>query len=354
MMRVTGRTATSIAGGAGNHFYPYPIPPVEYAVTTLKDPLISVIVPVYRVEAYLRDCVATLTNQTYQNLEILLIDDGSPDRCGVLCDELARADPRIRVIHQDNRGLSAARNTGLRAAQGELIGFVDSDDLTDPSMFARLCRVQAETGADVVKCGFVRFRDGADPQNERRASLRAECLESPVECLRALVYEQLNPAVWNKLYRRQVIGDLRFPERRIHEDHFFTPQICLRAKRVAIIEDRLYYYRLRDTSIMQKGYTPERLDAIDAWLIQLDLLKTHNVETGAVDALVRRMQAYIEWNYRMLREWPIHDSDGSKRSQLQQDYRRLPMPVHVSFKAKIAHMLRRINLGLLASTREEP
>ncbi len=116
--------------------------------------MISIIVPVYKDEPYLRQCVDSILNQTYRDIEVLLIDDGSPDRCGEICDEFAKKDQRIRVFHTENKGLSAARNLGLREAKGEYIGFVDSDDWIEPDMYEVLLKRMQETGADISVCSF--------------------------------------------------------------------------------------------------------------------------------------------------------------------------------------------------------
>jgi glycosyltransferase involved in cell wall biosynthesis len=324
------------------------------AASTRAAPLVSIIVPVYDVEAYLQACVGSLTRQTYQNLEIILVNDGSTDHSGAICDELAQTDARVRVIHKENGGLSSARNAGITAANGELIGFVDSDDLTDDRMFARLVEVLTQTEADLVKCGFVRFPDGSEPRREHKRPSPPVVVESPRQCLEALVQMQINPAVWNKLYRRELIGDLRFPEGKIHEDQFFTPQICLRTRLAAIIPEQLYFYRLRPRSITSDRYNPRRLDAIEAWLLQFELLRTHNVGSNLTDTLVRRINAGIEWNYRMLQDSPHFDADGSKRRHLQRVFRDLPTPLGLSLRGQIAHWVRRAHLGLLAHTREEP
>ena len=129
-------------------------------------PEISVIVPVYKVEKYLADCVQSLMEQTFQDIEIILVDDGSPDRCGVLCDKLAEKDSRIRVIHQSNQGLSCARNSGVKAAIGRYICFVDSDDLVAPDYCQVLLELLEKTDYDFSFCGVHRFPDGTTPVPE--------------------------------------------------------------------------------------------------------------------------------------------------------------------------------------------
>jgi glycosyltransferase involved in cell wall biosynthesis len=163
--------------------------------------LISVIIPVYKVEAYLTVCVESVLAQTYEQLEIILVDDGSPDNCPKICDEFAARDSRIRVIHKENGGLSSARNAGIDAARGEYLAFLDSDDLWTPVFLERLCRAAQETGADFAVCLFRRFR--GDPPKELPEPVAAEVLtrREAFECLFGVRNENMVVAP-NKLYRR--------------------------------------------------------------------------------------------------------------------------------------------------------
>lgn len=191
-------------------------------------PLISVIVPVYKVENYLDCCVQSIVNQTYSNLEIILIDDGSPDASGAMCDVWAEKDSRIRVIHQENAGGGAARNAGLDAARGERIAFVDSDDYIAPDCYQYL-HTLLEEGADIAECDFV--------ETERNDAVFGTdageiSFYTPLEAMRCHIRDTaFRQLIWNKLYRRETVGDIRFPIGTKIDDEFFTYRVLGNAKR---------------------------------------------------------------------------------------------------------------------------
>jgi len=227
--------------------------------------LISVIVPVYKVENYLDRCIQSIVNQTYKNMEIILVDDGSPDNCPVICDAWAKKDSRIRVIHKENGGLSDARNAGLEIAHGELIGFVDSDDWIDPEMYERLARTLYDDKSDIAACTVEMFWEDETP-NRLLTVQEHEILER-TEAQLALLYEtKLKHPVWYKLYKKSVIEGIPFEVGKQHEDVFWTYQVYGRADRVSIIDHIGYYYLQRESGIMGNcTYTVKRLDAIEAF-----------------------------------------------------------------------------------------
>ncbi len=238
--------------------------------------LISVIVPVYKVEEYLDRCVASIVGQSYTNLEIILIDDGSPDACPAMCDAWAERDSRIKVIHKENGGLSDARNAGLAAATGEYIGFVDSDDYIAPSMYGELMSHLTDTGSDIAACGVnMVWEDG------KSASLTPEgshILDNNA-AMEAIVKESLlKQPVWYKLYRHATIDGITFEKGKRHEDVFWSYQPIARAKRVCIFDTALYFYRQRTGSIMSEGFSAGRLDALEAMEKRLVFLKDNYPE----------------------------------------------------------------------------
>ena len=188
-------------------------------------PLVSIIIPVYNVEKYLDKCLDSVVNQTYTNLEIILVDDGSPDRCPAICDEWKSRDSRIKVIHQPNGGLSRARNAGLKIATGEFIGFVDSDDWIEPDMYETLLSTMLETGADIVVCNFYCEEVNSDAFIQKPKSPVIERYTAE-EALKLLISEKtfIHPVVWNKLFRKHLLTNLLFPEDKIYEDNLWTPQ----------------------------------------------------------------------------------------------------------------------------------
>ena len=175
-----------------------------------SQPKISVIVPVYKVENFLDRCVESIVGQTYENLEIILVDDGSPDNCPALCDAAAAKDARIRVIHQKNGGLSAARNAGLDAARGAWIGFVDSDDYIAPEMYEVLYQAVQSTGADLALCDYAEVDETGAPCLPPYTGL-AQRIFTGRELLKRATNTMAQPA-WNKLYRRAIFAQLRYPE----------------------------------------------------------------------------------------------------------------------------------------------
>lgn len=236
--------------------------------------LISVIVPIYKVEPYLDRCVKSIVSQTYDNLEIILVDDGSPDGCPAMCDEWAQKDSRIKVIHKTNGGLSDARNAGLAAASGELIGFIDSDDWIEPDFFTALYGAMAQTGAEIAECAaaFV-AEDGKTIKIRKEAPLAAL---DRIEALRRLVLEDgVYQTVWNKLYRREVIRGSSFAVGKYNEDDFWTYQVFDQIHKLAIIETPLYNYLQRNTSIIGAGYSLRRLDGLEARFQRMEYLQKY-------------------------------------------------------------------------------
>lgn len=209
---------------------------------------ISIIVPVYKVEPYLRKCLDSIAGQTYENLEIILVDDGSPDRCGVICDEYAARDRRIRVIHQENGGLSAARNAALRIVTGEYIGFVDSDDWVEPEMFETMVRGLQETEADISVCG--RWDEYKNRRTRRGWETPQTILDREQALGELLRNDKLQNHCWDKLFRAALWEGIVFPEGRTFEDIAVMHQLFLRAKRVVCLPNALYHYLQRPGSII--------------------------------------------------------------------------------------------------------
>ncbi len=223
-----------------------------------RNPLISVIVPVYNVRAYIAECVESLIHQTYTNLEIILVDDGSADGSEKVCDEYMRKDSRVRVIHQENRGLSGARNTGLDNANGRYVAFVDSDDLVLPDYMEILYGLIKKYSADIAACAYMKgtTRELQDYKGRamRKDSAIEVCMTSE-EMLRQWHgrYRQQETVAWNKLYIRDVWNGKnikRFPEGRRHEDVLTSHLIVQSVKKVVLTPQCLYLYRVREGSIV--------------------------------------------------------------------------------------------------------
>ena len=236
--------------------------------------LISVIVPVYKVEKYLDRCVESIVNQTYTNLEIILVDDGSPDNCPVMCDTWAEKDSRIRAIHKVNGGLSDARNAGMEEAKGEYIGFVDSDDWVEPGFYQNLYDLLQAHDADIAECG-VNFIDENGKLLRQRKLISTDKVLLRVDAIKHLMKEDgIYQTVWNKLYRRETIGGILFEKGRLHEDDFWTYRIFDRAKKLAVTQQSLYNYFQRSDSIMGVGYRLKNLDGLEARHRQVDFFSS--------------------------------------------------------------------------------
>lgn len=227
-------------------------------------PAISVIIPVYKVEPYLDACVSSVVGQTFSDLEILLVDDGSPDRCPELCDAWAKKDPRVRVIHQENGGLSAARNTGIEAATGEFLAFVDSDDMLEPDALRRAWEAQQACQADLVIFNLVYVDEHNHPLPAPDFSgFRDEILTADEVWQRyfALAEQKIYYVVaWNKLYRRELFKTLRYAPGKRYEDQFLLPGLLAQCKTVACLRYVGYRYAQRGGSIMAQGSSRNYLD----------------------------------------------------------------------------------------------
>lgn len=211
-------------------------------------PKISVIIPVYKVEEYLSQCVESVLNQTYSNLEIILIDDGSPDNCPSLCDKYSEIDSRVIVIHKENGGLSSARNIGLDIATGEIISFIDSDDWIDSDMFERMMDLKIQTGANIVSCDWI----STDGTNEyEKTALFKEYGKTPLsrQITKEILLDRIGSYVWNSLYDSECWKDLRFPEGRLYEDLAVTFLAFEKADKISFLDASLYKYRINNEGI---------------------------------------------------------------------------------------------------------
>ena len=233
-------------------------------------PLISVIVPVYRVEKFLDRCIQSITEQTYRNLEIILVDDGSPDSSGSICDAWAEKDSRIRVIHQKNSGGGAARNAALDVATGQLLAFVDSDDYIAPHMFRHLYDLMQE-GADVAECGYLETIDNCAAFPELDFNASEYTTEQAMVChIRDTEFRQL---IWNKLYRMELAEGIRFPAGTKIDDEYFTYRLLANAKKLVHSDQVCYAYRQQEASVMHQKFSLKRVESLEAKLQRLAFLE---------------------------------------------------------------------------------
>jgi len=278
-------------------------------------PLISVIVPVYRVEQYLDKCVSSILSQTYDNLEVILVDDGSPDNSGAICDRWAEADSRVRVIHQANAGGGAARNTGLDMVQGEFVSMIDSDDYLEPNMYMHLYSLMTD-GVDIAECTIAQTEDDnlqMDDGSDAKITV-ANREEAMVLHIRDELFCQTPP---NKLYRRSTIGDTRFFVGSMIDDEFFTYRVIGNARRLAHSSARMYAYRQQPGSVMHRKNPVKKLEGLRAKKQRLAWLK-ENLPALTEMAKVELMLACI---YAM--QTCLRDLSGTEKENAAEEIRDL-------------------------------
>ena len=252
----------------------------------MNQPIISVIVPIYNVEPYLRECLDSIIDQTYKHLEIILVDDGSSDRCGDICDEYATKDPRIRVVHQENSGLSAARNAGLDIAKGDYIVFIDSDDWVAKNICETVLSVAEGQQADLVCFGFEKILPSGRTQKWVETS-SGEIKKA--EAIRQVIMGEgtIRTMSCNKFYSRKLFDGIRFPVGRVHEDTAIIPKIMHRANKIYVIDRVLYYFRQHEGSITTRFLRPKNMmDRLFVYNDQLEFAESYYPEL--VDYILSR------------------------------------------------------------------
>lgn len=230
----------------------------------MKEPLITVIVPFYKVEDYIDRCIRSILNQTYKNLEIILVDDGSPDNCGNIIDRYAQIDPRIIALHKENGGLSDARNYATQLARGEFLSYIDGDDWVSPYYIENLYSAIIKDNADLAVSGFQMVYEDKPNDNQPDNVLRDYMQVGMEECLRSMFYQRgIETSAASKLYKRDMFHMLVYPKGKLYEDIPVTYAVIKHAKKIAIIKNEDYYYFQRATSIQNTSFVPQKLEAIE-------------------------------------------------------------------------------------------
>lgn len=222
---------------------------------TFTKPLISIIIPVFRVEEYINRCLESVLNQTYSNLEIILVDDGSPDRCPQICDDYAKIDERVVVIHQENKGLSGARNAGIAVAHGEYISFIDSDDYIQSIYIEQLYSTLTNSGKRLVACSYSNKEELLN--DELVDNFEVYSAENAIKEI--LLERAFQPSAWGKLYDRELFSQVLFPEGKIFEDYATAPLFFHLADGLAYCKSKLYYYTYNDESITKSSFNKKQL-----------------------------------------------------------------------------------------------
>nr|MBP3258865.1 glycosyltransferase family 2 protein [Bacilli bacterium] len=222
-------------------------------------PLISIVVPIYNVEKYLAKCIETIINQTYRNIELILVDDESPDNCGKICDEYKKKDPRITVIHKKNGGLSDARNKGIEKATGKYITFIDSDDYITLDYIETLFNSLSKNNADMAIGGhYIKYEKGGETTKYDTK----EYVGNSELILDKLLYDELDVSAWAKLYKKELFNKIKFPVGRLYEDSATTYKLVDESKVIAVNTKPIYYYIIKPNSITNCSFNKKKLDLI--------------------------------------------------------------------------------------------
>lgn len=284
---------------------------------------LSIIVPVYQVEAHIDECITSILDQTFRDFELILVDDGSLDRCPAICDVYAQKDSRIRVIHQKNQGLSAARNTGLQAARGDYIEFVDSDDFIEASMYEKLLDNLEREKADISVCG--RYKVWGDKKIQEQKSNVYKVMDSAqaLALMNTNVLGYFDVAAWDKIYKRSCFKGIEFPEGKLCEDWFVMYKLFFNAHRIVYDSIPLYNYRQRTGSIthgkkvntmslaaslevlnfvrtQQPRYVREAQFAyVFAGIGVIDnYIEQSSIDRKSIDAVYKKIKPYLQTTYR--------------------------------------------------------
>lgn len=246
-------------------------------------PQLSVIVPVYKVEPYLQKCIDSILNQTFRDLELILVDDGSPDGCPAICDAAAQKDSRVVVLHRKNAGLSAARNAGLMMARGDYIGFVDSDDYIAPEMYEKLYDAMVYSDAQIAVCSYAYVDEQGNLLKDRRSPITEYEVLDRVQMMDRLGGNKswYYITVWNRLYRRELFENIRFPLGRLHEDEYVAHYLYWACERIAVLPEDFYYYVQRGGSIMSQRTLKQCLDKVWGIFDRMDFAQDHGLNRTA-------------------------------------------------------------------------
>lgn len=288
----------------------------EQKVSMESKTLISMIVPVYNVEKYLKKCVESIVAQTYQHLEIILVDDGSTDKSTEICDQYAREDTRIMVIHQKNSGVSAARNTGIACARGEFFSFIDGDDYVSPNMIEHLYSRIVQDCSDLAVCGYKKVDEEG---NELEVAAIPDAVVSGSQAIR-LHYKQTAGIMMipcDKLYHRSLFDTVQFPVGKRCEDEATFYRILDLCDRVSILSDPLYFYVQHKDSFMAREYSVERLDGVEAFYDRYLFYRDHGERYQ--DLLQQEGALFVWLFYDVIRHF--HPTTKEEKERLNDIYR---------------------------------
>lgn len=233
---------------------------------------ISIVIPVYNVEKYLQRCLDSVLKQTYTDIEIILVDDGSTDGCGMICDEYEKTDKRIKVIHKENKGLSDARNVGIDQITGEYLVFIDSDDFVSRYYIENLWRALKQSNAEMAISGFINYYEGDDIPLEKIVEENQIKKMTTQECLKKMFYQdEIDMSAWGKLYKSKMFCDIKYPVGKLNEDILVTYRLVEKSRSIAFIDNIDYMYFQRRDSIQNSTFNLKKMDAIE----QMKILRAY-------------------------------------------------------------------------------
>ena len=299
--------------------------------------LISIIVPIYNVEKYLDKCINSIVHQTYKNIEIILVDDESPDNCPLICDEWAKKDKRIVVLHKKNGGLSDARNEGIKKAKGDYLCFVDSDDFIEEKYLEKLLESLIKHKTDVSQCG-INYVDNNN-KNIKTIGYDKDILitgrNAIIESLNEHFIE--NEVVWNKLYKKDIFNEIKFPNGKVHEDEYTTYKILYNEKNISIIKDALYNYRQSDNSIMRSNYSIKKYQDLDDAYNEKILYFKEKKDEVIYDMVIRSYLSNLSNIYIKLKKSSVINPEVYKRIKMDYKfwYKYIIKSRNISLKNKI-------------------
>ena len=224
-------------------------------------PVVSIVVPIYNVERYLEECIDSILDQTYRNLQVILVNDGSTDRCGEIIEKYRSADKRVVTVHKENGGVSSARNEGIKHAVGDYIAFVDSDDILHHDYVHELLETALDDEAEIAACDFIRFRKNKQHDTEIQEK-RKMLMDSRMAIFEMYKNDSIGWNCWNKLYNRYLFEDIQFPEGQVSEDKATIYKLFLKANRISYIRIPLYYYRDREESVSSECSVKSYMDSL--------------------------------------------------------------------------------------------
>lgn len=263
--------------------------------------LISIIIPVYKVEKYLEKCIQSVIKQTYENLQIILVDDGSPDNCGKICDEYAKKDHRIEIMHKSNGGLSDARNKGLEIAKGEYIGFVDSDDYIESDMYEVLYNLLKQSNADVSICNFYTVSQGKSAIKNVDNGIKEY---NRIEILKEILLDNnIQSYAWNKLYKKKLFDEIKYPVGKKYEDIGTTFYLLEKCNKVVVTGKPEYYYINRQDSIVNNVTETTITDYIELIMQRYDYIEENIKELSSYNKdYLKRILKTAEQDIKSLKE----------------------------------------------------